>query len=1038
MSWPCRWIVAGVLFSLMLTSFGASAALAADQAIDATPDPLVFASGVRVRGVLDWAARRAEMRALLLKHEYGEVPPSPASIHVAVLDSAPLFDGTARMEHFALSWAEAARFRMECGLITPATPGPHPVIVAIDPVWQPHVRATARQVIARGYAFAGLKYHDVDADNGRRDVGIYPYYPQCQWRSIAAWAWAASRLADYLVTRPEIDRAHMVITGHSRCGKAAILAGALDDRFALVAPHCSGTGGAALYRVQNAGCETLDAITRPDRFHYWFAPDLRKYAGQENTLLFDQHFLQALIAPRAFLSIEACDDRWANPRGAWAACAAALPVYKMHQAQERLAFAIHPGGHDPTSSDWATLLDFADTVFRGAAQRNPNILRGEDVLKEPAGLPAAQPTGNTRLSVQGTRFAINDRPTFLLGISYYAALGAPEENMRQDLAEMQRRGFNWVRVWATWGPREDSVSAVDPEGNAREPFWGKLQRLVAECDRRGMVVDVTLTRGGASGLKSLAAHRRAIETIVPALKAHANWYLDLANERNICDQRHVGFSELAQLRELVRRLDPKRLVTASHGGDISRDELEKYLRIAQVDFVTPHRQRDAQSASQTAQETRKLLGWMKVLGRAAPVHYQEPFRRGYSEGWEPTAADFARDLQEAIAAGAAGWCFHNGDQRGRPGRQPQRSFDLRHRRLFEQLDDQEMAFLNGQCPAVLKRLHDPPVLPGKHWAVRLAGEVGMNIVDLDRLRNLMGGRGCVIRHGYLVYAWGDAGRRADVASACKPMFVHFLFKAVEEGKLPGVDAPVIRWAPRLEGLNAGLGFKDRKITWRDFACQTSCYGVREAPSEAFDYSDFNMALFFDTLFGKVFNVSYDRVDAEVLHPRLTDLLECEDQPTLMAFGTGRNPGRLAMSVRDFARFGLLYLREGQWNGRAIIDRRYARQAVMSPVALAVPRTRGESAEMLPHQRSLGGGNNQDDHCGAYSFAWWVNGIGRDGRRYWPHTPPETFAALGHSGRRGMAVIPGLDLVLSWNDSRLRTPEQEDHAFQILTDAVGKK
>ncbi len=666
-----------------------------------SPNVLTAASGARVRGLNDWPARRAELRERLLEDEYGDVPPAPTEVHATLLDSKLLFEGTARLEHFKLSWAEAPRFSVECGLIAPTTAGSHPVILAIDPVWQDHVRATAQQVVARGYVLAGLKYHDVDPDTGQRDVGIYPSYPDYSWRSIAAWAWAASRLVDYLVTRPEIDRKQIGVTGHSRCGKAAILAGALDDRFALVAPHCSGTGGAALYRVRNAGCETLAMITQPDRFHYWFVPGLRAYADREDSLPLDQHFLHALVAPRAFLSLEAQEDRWANPRGAWAACVAALPVFRLFDAEDRVAYAIRPGGHDPVPADWETLMDFADTIFRGSKLQNPAILRGKDLCKAPASLPAQATVSGTRLTIQGTRFVINDRPTFLLGISYYGALGASEDTIRQDLDEIQRRGFNWIRVWATWGAGGEDVSAVDSEGRAREPFLSRLKWLVAECDRRGVVVDVTLTRGLT--LPTLTEHRQAVETIVTALKPHANWYLDLANERNVGDRRHVDFGELAELRQLVRRLDPTRLVTASSGGDISRDALKSYLQTAQVDFVTPHRPRNAKSPSQTQAVTQELLGWMKALGREVPVLYQEPFRRGYSKRWQPTAEDFATDLSQAIAGKAAGWCFHNGDQRGRADRQPGRSFDLRHRRLFEQLDDQEKTFLDQRLPAVMKR-----------------------------------------------------------------------------------------------------------------------------------------------------------------------------------------------------------------------------------------------------------------------------------------------------------------------------------------------
>jgi hypothetical protein len=249
-----------------------------------------------------------------------------------------------------------------------------------------------------------------------------------------------------------------------------------------------------------------------------------------------------------------------------------------------------------------------------------------------------------------------------------------------------------VRVWATWRAFDRDVSAVDAEGRPREPFLGRLRWLVAECDRRGMVVDVTLTRGdGASGgvIPDLEAHRRAVETLVGALKEHLNWYLDLANERDVRDARHVPAEELRALRDQVRALDPRRLVTASFGGhDLDEADLREALMTIGLDFVAPHRRRDAGSPGQTEIRTRECLATMRAIGRAAPVHYQEPFRRGYGH-WQPTAGDFLTDLRGAVAGGAAGWCLHNGSSRGAPEQRPRRSFDLQARRLFDQLDEEE-------------------------------------------------------------------------------------------------------------------------------------------------------------------------------------------------------------------------------------------------------------------------------------------------------------------------------------------------------------
>ncbi|MBI4602684.1 MAG: serine hydrolase [Planctomycetes bacterium] len=302
----------------------------------------------------------------------------------------------------------------------------------------------------------------------------------------------------------------------------------------------------------------------------------------------------------------------------------------------------------------------------------------------------------TELGVQGTSFTLNGAPAFLLGCSLYGALGAPEAALRHELAKLRGLGFNWVRVWATWGAFGEDVSAVDGEGNPREPYLERLRRLVAACDGLGMVVDVTLSRGnGVTGpprLQSLEAHRRGVETLVEALRGRRNWYPDLSNERNIRDRRFTSFEDLAELREAARRLDPRLLVTASHAGDIPRDELRDYLHRVKVDFLSPHRPREAGSPGETASRTKEYLAAMRELGRIAPVHYQEPFRRGFGS-WQPRAEDFLEDLRRALQGGAAGWCLHNGDERGRPDGIPRRSFDLREKGLLDQLDEEERRFL---------------------------------------------------------------------------------------------------------------------------------------------------------------------------------------------------------------------------------------------------------------------------------------------------------------------------------------------------------
>ncbi len=270
---------------------------------------------------------------------------------------------------------------------------------------------------------------------------------------------------------------------------------------------------------------------------------------------------------------------------------------------------------------------------------------------------------------------------------------------------------------ATWGGFDTNVSAVTVAGLPREPFLSRLTWLVAECDRLGLVVDVTLSRG--KELPGWKPHLVAVDTLAAALKPFRNWYLDLGNERDVGDARHVTLAELKELRAKVRSLDSQRLVTASFGGhDLSLADVRGALEVAGVDFLCPHRPRHRQSPGETEAATRRTLGWMKEIGHLVPVHYQEPFRRGYTD-WEPVASDFLTDLRGALNGGAAGWCLHNGGQRTTPDEQPRRSFDLRTRRLLEQLDAEEMNVVRNVKSVLSKyRKENPEANP--------AGEANAN------------------------------------------------------------------------------------------------------------------------------------------------------------------------------------------------------------------------------------------------------------------------------------------------------------------------
>ena len=162
-----------------------------------------------------------------------------------------------------------------------------------------------------------------------RSLGLDPAAPD-RPGVIGVWAWMMSRVADVLETEEAIDSEQLAVMGHSRRAKAALLAGARDERFSVILAHQSGTGGASLHR-DNLG-EPIGSIT--EGYPHWFVPGYADYADREDALPLDAHYLLALIAPRSVLLGNSWRDVWPDPAGAWRAGPRRVDPMKDKRASE--------------------------------------------------------------------------------------------------------------------------------------------------------------------------------------------------------------------------------------------------------------------------------------------------------------------------------------------------------------------------------------------------------------------------------------------------------------------------------------------------------------------------------------------------------------------------------------------------------------------------------------------------------------------------------------------------------------------------------
>lgn len=235
------------------------------------------------------------------------------------------------------------------------------------------------EVLARGYGVATAGYGEIESDvpgrwqQGPRGLGPPP--GPGDWGSIGAWAWALSRAMDYLTTNPRIDSKRVAVIGFSRLGKAAMWAGAQDERFALMISNESGAGGVALHKRLFG--ETAADLN--NHFPHWFCPNFRRYANNEAALPIDQHELVALFAPRPVLIVSATEDLWSDPKGEFLSGVGAAPVYRLlgvegiaqtewpqpqHLVLSRIGYYLRPGKHDVTAEDWKIMLTFADRYLK--------------------------------------------------------------------------------------------------------------------------------------------------------------------------------------------------------------------------------------------------------------------------------------------------------------------------------------------------------------------------------------------------------------------------------------------------------------------------------------------------------------------------------------------------------------------------------------------------------------------------------------------------------------------------------------------------
>jgi endo-1,4-beta-xylanase len=328
------------------------------------PNPFIFSDGSWVRNKDDWQRRRAELKNLFQDYMYGHLPAKPKKMTIQRTDPAVDQENNLTIQELELQLEHDGKIlTMHVRVALPQdVKDRFPVVIqsSFGRRAAPPGRSFT-MFTNRGYAVAECSFQELAIDNKdrARTAGVYQLFgDKIDTGALMAWAWGVHRVIDALETIDKIDSKKAIVTGHSRYGKAALIAGAFDDRIALTVPSHSGCAGAGPYRFIYGKSEQLHNIV--GAFPHWFRPDFNQFIGNVDRLPVDQHLLLALVAPRPLLGTEGTEDTWINPEGAQLTYLAAKKVYDFLGAGNNISIRYRPVGHIPNNND---LLDYADHVF---------------------------------------------------------------------------------------------------------------------------------------------------------------------------------------------------------------------------------------------------------------------------------------------------------------------------------------------------------------------------------------------------------------------------------------------------------------------------------------------------------------------------------------------------------------------------------------------------------------------------------------------------------------------------------------------------
>jgi len=257
-------------------------------------------------------------------------------------------------------------------------------------------------------------------------------------------------------------------------------------------------------------------------------------------------------------------------------------------------------------------------------------------------LPA--PLANAaELSIQGTRFLLDEKPFSYVGVSFFNAIYNPNFNASTEarkrwLQKFADHGITVLRVWCQWDSKRGFADTspkstlYHPDGSLREEHVQTLKEILRDADSLGICVEIALFshESFSEGIHiANPADEKAVAAITREMMPYRNATFQIWNE-------HSDSRVLPIVRK-IKSLDPKRLVTNSPGfsGVFGSDEEN-----AALDYLTPHTTRQGKERHWEL-APKQIATLLKKFNK--PVVDDEPARNGTSQFGGPKGATSPMD-----------------------------------------------------------------------------------------------------------------------------------------------------------------------------------------------------------------------------------------------------------------------------------------------------------------------------------------------------------------------------------------------------------